>query len=77
MLWTLAWFSQLTTRVVWTTCALQAQLVSMHESSKLFSVCRSFDFKHQFQFQNEPIKEDTVLIFSKDGKLLRTFGAGM
>ncbi|XP_025077135.1 peptidyl-glycine alpha-amidating monooxygenase-like isoform X2 [Pomacea canaliculata] len=54
----------------------QGNVYVFHRGTRIWNA-QSFDFKHQFQFQNEPIKEDTVLIFSKDGKLLRTFGAGM
>ncbi|KAK7496068.1 hypothetical protein BaRGS_00012769 [Batillaria attramentaria] len=38
---------------------------------------QSFDIYDNFQFPNDPIMNDTVFIFSRDGRLLRQFGRGM
>ncbi|KAK6178789.1 hypothetical protein SNE40_011296 [Patella caerulea] len=35
----------------------------------------SFDIYNQFQQKNDPIKEEAIMIFSKDGKVLRSFGS--
>ncbi|KAK7115903.1 peptidyl-glycine alpha-amidating monooxygenase B-like isoform X2 [Littorina saxatilis] len=36
----------------------------------------SFDFDNNFQLTNNPIMNDTVIIFSRDGKFIRQFGSG-
>ncbi|XP_050402331.1 peptidyl-glycine alpha-amidating monooxygenase B isoform X2 [Patella vulgata] len=35
----------------------------------------SFDIYNQFQQKNDPIKEEAIIVFSKDGKVLRSFGS--
>jgi len=36
----------------------------------------SFDNDNNFQKKNEPIVEDVVFIYSREGKLVKKFGAG-